>query len=156
MASVYTTEAAITARLGSGRLTMLLDRDADGVADSGVMTAAIARAGAIIDRRLRQRYGRAVPFAQITDDPATPEAIQKIAEDLVLFDLYSWIEPGGRDAQYHEALAMEALEALRKGDDDVPVSRAKASEGSVIAVVEKETQVFAGQSSTSVPRTRGI
>lgn len=150
MPSVYTNHAAVELRVGAGRLTTLLDRDGDGLADSGVLDAAIARAGAIADRRLRQRYGRAVPFAQVTDSPSTPEAVSKIAEDLVLFDLYSYIEPGGRDAQYHEALAMEALEALAKGDDDIPVQRAAANEGRVIALVSADPVTFSGG------RSRGI
>lgn len=156
MASVYTTEAAVTARLSAARLLALLDRDGDGTADTGIMTAAIERAGRIINRRLRQRFGSRVPFAQITATPATPEEIQKIAEDLVLFDLYSYLEPGGRDAEYHEALAMEALEALRKGEDDIDVARADAHEGMVIAVYEAQSPTFAGLDSDDVARDRGI
>lgn len=156
MANVYTTEAAITDRIGAGRLLTLLDRDSDGSADDGVLTAAIERAGRTINRRLRQRYGSAIPFAQITDTPATPAEIQEIAIDLVLYDLYSYLEPSGRDASYHAELAMEALEALRKGEDDIPAARAKAYEGGVIAVYSAETPVFAGESSAGVPRTRGI
>jgi phage gp36-like protein len=150
MPSVYTTSSAVEARVGSVRLAYLLDRDGDGLADDGVLDAAIARAGAIIDRKLRQRYGRAVPFAQITATPPTPDAISKIAEDLVLFDLYAYFEPNGRDREYHEALAMEALEALAKGDDDIPVQRAAANEGRVIALVSADAPTFAAG------RSRGI
>jgi hypothetical protein len=156
MANVYTTETAITARIGAARLLAVLDRNADGTADTGVLTAAIERSGRIINRRLRQRYGSSVPFAQITGTPATPEEIQKIAEDLVLWDLYSYFEPSGRDAEYHHALGHDALEALRKGEDDIDVSRADAHEGMVIAVYEAEAPTFAGLDSDDVARDRGI
>lgn len=156
MASVYTTEAAIVLRVGASRLLTLTDRNNDGIADSGVLEAAIARAGYLIDGQLRQRFGGAVPFAQITDTPATPELITEIAEDLVLWDLYSWFEPSGRDAEYHKALAQEKLEGLRKGEHDISAARAEAHEGSVVAVYESEDAIFAGLDSTGANRLRGI
>lgn len=156
MANVYTDSTALTTRVGAARLTALQDRNADGSADSGVLTAAIERAGRIINRRLRQRYGSSIPFAQLTDTPATPEEIQKIAEDLVLYDLYSFFEPEGRDAKYHEALAIEALDALRNGEDDIDVARAAAHEGKFIAVYDAEDPVFSGVDDDGVSRMRGI
>lgn len=156
MANVYTNEAAITARVGAVRLLTLLDRDRNGVADTSVLDAAIERAGRIINRSLRQRYGSAIPFAQIGDSTPTPEEIQKVAEDLALWDLYSYWEPSGRDAEYHHALATEALEGLRKGEQDIAVARAKAHEGAVVAVFEAEDPTFAGTDSDGVSRIRGI
>lgn len=157
MASVYTTEQAATSRISAKRLRFLLDRTDSGSATPGVMDAAISRAGRIIDRALKQRYGSAIPFAQITDSPETPTAIQEIANDLVLFDLYSFHEPGGRDAEYHRALAFEALEALKNGDEDVPVARAKAHEGKHIAVYSAPTSpTFSGVDRNDKSRMRGI
>src|SRR5574341_979902 len=145
MASVYTNEAALTLKIGAARLLGLLDRNKDGTADTGVLDATIERAGRRIDRWLKQRYGSAIPFAQITGSPATPPEIQEIAIDLVLYDLYSYAEPRGRDAEDCKTFAQEALEAIRTGEQDVAgVARASASEGHVIAVYEAETPTFAG------------
>lgn len=157
MASVYTNEDAIEARIGEDRLTVLLDRDNSGTADTGVLTASIERAGRIIDRRLRQRYGSAIPFAQYGASPDTPDAIKEIAIDLVLADLYGWIEPTGRDALQHEKDANDALTALADGKEDIPVARASASDGRYIAVYEaSEDPTFAGVDECGVSRTRGI
>lgn len=141
MPSIYTTEEALEDLVGEARLLALLDRDRDGMADAGILDRAIQRAGRIIDRRLRQRYGSALPFASVPD---TPASVQEIAADIVLWHLYAYYEPDGRDAQEHQAMAHEALEALRKGEDDIPVPRAKAHEGAVIAVVAPGRTVFVG------------
>lgn len=155
MANVYTTKAAITARISAGRLASLCTRDSPADPDA-VLDAAIELAGRRINRSLRQRFGHAIPFRQIGDDPPTPEEIQKIAEDLVLFDLYSYGEPGGRDAEHHRAMAHEALEALKDGTEDIPVARARAHEGRVIAVYTADDPVFGDVDSAGVSRTRGI
>lgn len=156
MASTYCTEAQITARVGATRLLALIDRDQDGTADTGVLTDAIESAGALINMRLRQRYGSSVPFADVTDDPATPEEIQRIARDLVLADLYAHYEPDGRDAQAYFARADAALTGLADGVFDVDVARAAAHEGRIVAVYDADTPSFAGLDSDDVPRTRGI
>ena len=157
MASTYTTEAALTLRVGTARMLALLDRDQDGTADTGVAAAAITRAGDRINRRLAQRYGSSLPFADMTDDPATPGEIQEIAEDLALGYLYEWIDPQSNDAVHHREAADKALERIREGKDDVSgMGRAKAHEGAVVAVYTAETPVFAGVDSSNISRTRGI
>ena len=156
MASVYTTEVVVTKRVSAARLLALLDRNSDGVADTGVLDQAIERAGRIINANLRQRFGSNVPFAQITDTPNTPDEIQKIAEDLVLWDLYSFFEPTGRDGEYHRALAMETLESIRKGELDIDIARAAAHEGRVICVYTAEDATFAGVDDEDDARTAGI
>lgn len=157
MASTYTNEAAITLRVGADRLLALTDRDQDGSADTGVLTAAITRAGDRINRRLAQRYGSALPFADIGDATPTPGEVQEIAEDLTLAYLYEWIDPQSNDAVYHREAGDTALERLRDGRDDIAgVARAKAHEGSTIAVYTSETPVFAGVDSSDISRTRGI
>ena len=157
MASTYTNEAALTLRIGADRLLTLADRDRDGSADAGVVTAAITRAGDRINRRLAQRYGSALPFADIDDDPATPGEIQEIAEDLTLAYLYEWIDPRSNDATHHREAGEDALERLRTGRDDVAgVGRAKAHEGETIAVYTAGTPTFAGVDSANVARIKGI
>ena len=153
--TAYTSEAAIDERIGSARLAALKIRD--GVADAEVVPAAIRRAGRIIRRQLRQRYGSNVDsIAAITDNPATPGEIQEIAVDLVLFDLYAFREPGGAQSEHHRALAHDALEDLQLGDADFAIGRASAAEGQVHASYTASTPKFAGVDDYDVDRTRGI
>ncbi|MGE0400838.1 MAG: phage protein Gp36 family protein [Kofleriaceae bacterium] len=157
MASVYTTEEALTLLVGATRLSSLLDRDGDGSADAGVLDATIEKAGRMIDRRLKQRYGSAIPFAQITDSDPTPEEIQEVANDMVLYLLYRHWEPDGLMATDYRRDAFEALESLRKGEDDVDgVARASGSEAGVIAVYDADTPTYAGLDADNLERTRGI
>lgn len=154
MPSVYTNEASLLKRCA--RLHELLDRNGDGSPDVGVLDEAIADAGDEIDMRLRQRYGSAVPFAQITDPTPTPKEIQRIARDLVLADLFGYVEPEGRDATRHQSRADTALNGLADGSYDIEVDRAAAHEGRIIAVFDAEDPTFAGQDDDDIARTRGI
>lgn len=155
--AAYTNEASLLKRLSAARLLELQDRDEDGVADAGVLDAAIARAGRIIRLHLRQRYGSSVDsIAEITDSPATPGEVQEVADDLTLWDLYAYWNPDGLDAVHHRTVGMEALEGLRLGDLDFDIDRAAAHEGSVIAVYDAEDPSFAGLDSSDVSRTKGI
>lgn len=155
--AAYTNEASLTKRIGAARLLTLTDRDRDGTADTGVLDDAIAMAGSTIRLELRQRFGSAVDsIADIGDATPTPAEIQRVAEELVLADLYSWYEPGARDHEYHRARAERWLEGLRKGEYDFDIDRAAAHEGSIIAVYDSEDPVFAGLDSSDVSRTKGI
>jgi phage gp36-like protein len=157
MASTYTTSAALTAIVGATRLVTLTDRDRNGVADTGVLDAAISEAGDIIDGRLAQRYGTGSPlFPLVTADPATPGMIQRIAARMVLWLLYTEIEPEGRDARAHFAIADTLLTGLEERKFDVDVARADASEGGVIAIYEAEEPTFAGLDENDQNRLTGI
>lgn len=156
MSNLYVTEATVKARLGS-RATSLLDRDGDDVSDEGLLASIIESKGRWINMRLRQRYGTNATFAEITDNPATPEGIQEIALNLVLWEVYSWAEPNGRDADMHRALADTALTALLEGEFDLDgVARAEAHEGRRIVVYTAEDPVFSGTDSAGGERLRGV
>lgn len=156
MSNLYVAEATVRSEL-TGRATELLDWDGDGSEDTGLLARLIEKAGRFINMALRQRYGSSIPFAEITDTPATPEAIQEIALDWVLARIYARWEPGGRDAEYHRESAETALEGLREGDFDLgSVGRAQAHEGRNIAVYEAGTPVYGGQDSNGSDRTTGI
>lgn len=157
MASTYTNDDAVTAFLGTDRRLALLDRDDDGTADTGLLDSIIEKAGNMIDMRLAQRFGTRSPLFPLIDaDPATPGPIQGIALDLVLWMLYSHLEPDGRDARYHFGLADTMLTGIADGKFDVDVARAEANEGGVIAVYEAEDPTFAGLDDNDVSRLRGI
>lgn len=151
----YVTEARIKSKLGDR--TDLLDRDGDGSEDSGLLDDIIDEIGAVIDAHIAQRFGTSnVPLAAVTDTPATPKFIQKIAEHLVLEDLHSWAEPDGRDATYHRDKAEGYLAGLRKADFDIDVSRAKGYEAGTLATYDAGTPTYAGEDSSGVDRTSGI
>lgn len=155
MTYAYVAEDTVTMRLGN-RTAPLLDWDGDGTADDGLLAELIEDAGDVINARLAQRYGSSVPFAQITDTPATPRMIQRIALHLVLSELYSFAEPDGRDAVHHFGVADRLLTGLADGKLDIDVARAKASEGAVICVYSAETPVFSGEDTDGISRSRGI
>ena len=154
MSNLYITEARVTLRLGSRE--DLLDRDEDDVADTGLLADIIESAGRHINMRLKQRYGSAVPFAEITDDPDTPDEIQELALAFVMHDLYSWGEANGPDAQRWQALFDSTLERLLDGDYDIDgLARAKAHEGRDALVTDYATPI-GGRDSDDVDRLRGI
>lgn len=154
MASVYVAEVTVTGRLGS-RATALLDRDGDGTADSGLLAGIIESQGRWIDMHLAQRVE--VPFAQITGTPATPGAIQEIALDLVLADLYRWKWPDGVDAKDHRDRALSALKSLLDGDFDFSGGdRVDAVSGRHIVSATYEDPIVSGTDSAGVDRLRGV
>lgn len=155
MANVYTTKEAIEDRIGADRLASLLKRGGS-TPDTRALTSAIERAGRLINTKLRNKYGRAIPFAEITDSPPTPEAIQELAVEIAAWALYAYREPDGRDAQEHQTIATEMIEELRTGNADIPVQRAAAHEGRVIAVATYESPVLAGTDATDTSRLRGV
>ena len=154
MSNLYVAEATVTARLGE-RSTDLLDRDGDGSADTGLLAAVIESVGRRINMHLAQRYD--VPFAEITDSPATPEEIQEIALNLVLWELYRWRNPEGPDTQAHLDMALSDLQQLRNGDFDLGSgSRVDAVSGKHIVSATYADPVISGQDSNSVDRLRGV
>lgn len=156
MSNLYVTEAVVNARLGS-RAAALLDRSGDGSADSGLLASIIESMGRVINMRLRQRYGSAVPFAEIGDATPTPEEIQEIALHLVLWDVYKWHEPDGRDAVAHFSFADTALTSLLEGDFDLGnVDRAAAHEGRHIMSATYEAPIVGGVDSSGLDRLKGV
>jgi phage gp36-like protein len=151
--STYVTEAAITLRLGSR--DALLDWDEDAAEDDGLIEELIAEAGALIDARLAQRLE--VPFADVTDTPATPDVIQLIAKHLVLWLIYSHHDPESRDATHHWTVAESHLTGIMEGKYDVPsATRQTASKAGIVVSYEAEDRAFAGEDDYGVSRLRGI
>lgn len=92
----YCTEADLQTRFGITEMLELTDRDADGVADTGVLSTAIADAGATIDSYIAKRYD--LPLSEI------PSALVKIACDLVRYDLHKEDPPVRVEAAYKTAM----------------------------------------------------
>ena len=80
----YVSATDLGNRIGEGELIRLSDRDGDGVADTGVIDAAIAEADGVIDGYLAGRYD--LPLA------SPPALLKTIACDLILYALH-WVEP---------------------------------------------------------------
>lgn len=153
MAVAYTTEEKIeAANVGSMRLDVLLDRNKDGTPDEGVLDAVVLDAGTYIDSRLAQRY--AVPFAAV---PATPDMINLIARELVLWELYDFLEPEGPDAQRHFKKADGLLTGLLDGTFDIPgAARAPAGSARPVVVYSAGKPVFSGRTKAGGYRGRGF
>jgi len=76
----YCTQADMEKRFGAREILELTDRDADDVADAGVLDGAIADASATIDTYIARRYD--LPLAEI------PAALVKTACDIARYNLH--------------------------------------------------------------------
>tara|TARA_R110001592_G_scaffold104697_1_gene294545 strand:- start:50780 stop:51199 length:420 start_codon:yes stop_codon:yes gene_type:complete len=76
----YCTQADLEARFGAQEILELTDRNADNVADAGVLENAIADAGAVIDTFVAKRYD--LPLAEV------PPALVKTACDIARYNLH--------------------------------------------------------------------
>ena len=154
MANLYVSEATVNERLGS-RKVALLDRDNDGSVDTTLLASIIESAGRTINTQLAQRFP--VPFAQITDTPATPETIQELALRLALWEIYTWALPDAGNAKFNRDLADATLQKLLDGDYDIEgMARIAAHKGRHIVVYTASTPVFSGVDSAGGERLKGV
>lgn len=112
----YTTIAEMEAAFGAQEVLDLVDRDRDGVADAGVLDAAIADAGDTIDSYLRSRFQ--VPLAD------APGLIRKCARFIVRYNLSEDHATDRVKDDHKQALAW--LDRIRKGEMDVGLTEAGA------------------------------
>lgn len=156
MAHPYTTRARIDALLRPTRVERLLDVDQDGDEDSGVFTDVIERAANLVDTDLARIYS--VPFAAITDSPATPGIIS----DLTDYAAAVWLfrvggAPNSADADAFQALYNGLLEGILAGRRAVPGATPVAASGGAVAMVyEAEDPVFSGVNSSGQRRSEGL
>lgn len=153
--STYTTEASVALLVaGDGvRLTVLLDRDRDGVADAGVLDAAIADAGTLIDASLAQRDD--VPF---DDAPATPAIIELCAKYLVAAELYGWNEATSEDSKRYAGKAQQILDRLLDGTYTIPggSGTVDGDAGRVAITYSADEPKFSGRDANGDRRWRGF
>lgn len=94
----YATLAQLQTAFGAAEVLAVADRDHNGVLDTGVVEAALARADAVIDSYLASRYS-----TPISD--TVPVAILNIALDLARYWLYDDAAPERVQDAYTEAVA---------------------------------------------------
>ena len=101
----YVTATDLSNRIGEGELIRLADRDGDGVADTGVIDAAIAEADGVIDGYLAGRYDLSLS--------SVPVVLTSIAADLAFYALYPWDTPD--DIRNRRLDAIRMLEKIAEG-----------------------------------------
>lgn len=107
----YLTPDDLTAQIPAAQLVELADDDGDGVADAGVVAAAIAAAEATVDGYLQTRYP--LPLA------AVPEVVKRLARDLAAWELWSRRDTPDlekRPVYYRYKDALRFLEKLAQGE----------------------------------------
>jgi phage gp36-like protein len=101
----YVSATDLGNRIGIDQLTRLSDRDGDGVADTGVIDAAIAEADGVIDGYLAGRYD--LPLS------SPPALLTTVACDLILYALHPWGAP--EDIRNRRNDAIKMLESIANG-----------------------------------------
>jgi phage gp36-like protein len=145
VANAYTTHALLLAELGTSRLTMLCDRDLDGVADTGVEDDAINKAGTLIDARLSRRY--TTPFAA---QPSTPDLVEMIATYLTCHVLYKRYEASGDDQAYYWRQSDALMNDILAGRTSIPGATEVSAEDQFRSVtVSASNPVLAGVDPTT-------
>ncbi len=119
-------------RFGAEEILELTDRDADGVADDGVLDAAIADAGNTIDTYVSKRYD--LPLAEI------PQRLVKIACDLVRYDLHKEDPPERVTTAFKDA--MMALRDIAAGRAVLDVAGAEPTGAKDDVIVEGPDRIF--------------
>ena len=114
----YVTAEIVADLIGEGLVEDLADLDEDAGNDSGVIAARIDDAGALIDSYCAKRY--VVPFASITDTPATPGIIQLVCKKLVAAMLLQPRRELSKQRELYYDEAIRLLRKLRDGSMDVP------------------------------------
>lgn len=132
--AAYCTQADLETRYGADEVLQLADRDGDGVADTGVIEAAIADAGNEIDGYLAGVAS--LPLASV------PPLLARLACDLARFGLWrdgasERVRQGAQDAR--AALADIARGRIRLPDAD---GAQPTASGAATLRVTARTRVF--------------
>jgi len=134
----YCTQADLDARFGADEILQLTDRDADGVADTGVLDVAIADAGTTIDTYIAKRYD--LPLAEI------PAALVKVACDMVRYALHKEDPPDRVAASQKDAMTFLRDVAAGRAVLDVAGTEPVGAVDDVI--VEGPDRVFSSDTMT--------
>ncbi len=138
----YSVEADIKKQLDPALLVQLADDDNDGVADSGVISQAIADADAELDSYLSGRY--TVPLSPV------PALVKKLSVDVAIWNLYSrrsTVEDEVRKSRY--AAAVKLLTAISKGEARLGIDPEPTSEQDIQTTRVKTDRTFTiGQTSS--------
>lgn len=126
----YCANGDLTKRFGD-EITQLVDRDNDGVDDSGVLDTALADADAEINGYL-QGGGYALPLSE------TPDLVKAIACDIARYKLWDDRAPEEVRKRYEAAVAK--LKDVARGLIKLPLSDGSAVEQSGSLPVYEETE----------------
>ncbi len=130
--TAYCTKQDLETRFGAEEILELTDRDADGVADDGVLDVAIADAGRTIDSYISKRYD--LPLAEI------PQRLVKVACDLVRYDLHKEDPPERVTTAFKDA--MTALRDIAAGRAVLDVAGAEPTGAKDDVIVEGPDRIF--------------
>ncbi len=118
----YATQADLEDAFGATEILQLADRDRDGVADSPVIAAVLARADSMIDSYLGGRY--ALPITPI------PTVLVATACDLARYWLYDDAAPERVRDSYQDAVGFLKDVSAGRVLLQLPAAAADASAGS--------------------------
>lgn len=129
--TAYCTQAELELRFGAEEMLELTDRDADGVADAGVLDGAIADASATIDSYI---------FKYDLPLPSVPPALTKIACDLVRYDLHL-VDAPDRVSNAYKA-AIKQLQDIAAGRAQLDIAGSEPAGEPDEVIVEADTSMF--------------
>lgn len=118
----YATQADLEDAFAADEIRQLADRNRDGVADSNVIAAVLARADSTIDGCLRGRY--ALPLTTVTPD------IKGVACDLAIYWLHPDAVPDRRREAFEDAMSWIRDVSAGRVLLQLPAAAADASAGS--------------------------
>lgn len=117
----YCTQQDMIDRFGELDLIQLTDRNALGVIDTTVLSAAIDDATDTMDAYIGTRY--TLPLASV------PAVLQRLSCDITRYYLYQHEAPESVDARH--SAAIDLLKAIAKGHVDLAVGEASGDAGGV-------------------------
>lgn len=124
----YTTRSDLVHHFGEREIADLLDRDNNGVEDTGVLNHVIADSAAIIDGYLASRYS--VPL-----DPV-PQLIESICCDIVRYKLWDDRAPEEVRKRYEDRI--KQLRDLANGVMSLPSTTTTAESGGSVDYAANE------------------
>jgi len=107
----YCTLADLQDQISEDELIELTDDDNAGVVDAGVVTAAIAKADALIDGYCGKRYS--VPFTTV------PDIVEALSVDIAIYNLFGRREGAPEDRRNRYKDAVDFLRGVARGDNSL-------------------------------------
>lgn len=132
----YCTQSDLEKVISPAELVQLTDDDRDGVADTGVVAEAIAKADGEIESYLASRY--TVPLSPV------PVVIRAASEDIALWNLFSRRSIGNETREKRYKSAVSFLKDLAEGKATLGVTPAPAAaqEGGVETARDESERTF--------------
>ena len=126
----YSTDAQAEGIVGVSRLAGIASLSGSVPAD--VIAQARSDADAEIDAALASRY--VVPFAAVTDTPATPAIVQSLSTWLTASNIYLTREADGDETKVWRAKAEQVLARILDGQYSVPGAAEHGAEDAAVGM----------------------